>query len=374
MKSTTQFCVRLALAVLCTASGTGTAGAQTNQTRYGNGTLTFDMGTGNSAFGEQALHYNTTGEFNTATGFFALNNDRTGSWNTASGADALTLNTSGNYNSAFGVDALHFNLSGHHNVAIGDCALCSNSSGIRNVAVGSTALNNNDTGKFNNASGYAALYHNTTGSNNSASGYAALYANTSGSNNVAIGSYAGFYPKSGSYNIDIGSRGVAADSGVTRIGTTGRQKAAYVAGVSDVNLTGGAPVMVTASGQLGVVSSSRRYKEDIRSMGNVSDRLLNLRPVTFRYKRADERGQKPEQYGLIAEEVAQVMPELVVYNDKGQPETIAYQMLAPLLLNELQREHARAEKENRDLRRQLTAVNAQLAQLRQVTARLSSKP
>ena len=101
------------------------------------------------------------------------------------------------------------------------------------------------------------------------------------------------------------------------------------------------------------MSSSRRYKEDIRSMGNVSDRLLALRPVTFRYKKADENGQKPEQYGLIAEEVAKVMPELVVYNNKGQPETVAYQTLAPLLLNELQREH-----------RQVAALQAEVSELR----------
>ena len=109
------------------------------------------------------------------------------------------------------------------------------------------------------------------------------------------------------------------------------------------------------------MSSSRRYKEDIRSMGNVSDRLLALRPVTFRYKKADENGQKPEQYGLIAEEVAKVMPELVVYNNKGQPETVAYQTLAPLLLNELQREH-----------RQVAALQAEVAELRRVTTQLAA--
>jgi hypothetical protein len=375
MKSNRHFCARLTLAVLCTVTGIGAAEAQRYQTRYGNATLTFDTGDGNSAFGEQALHYNTTGGFNTATGFFALENNRTGGWNTAYGGDALFLNTSGDYNSAFGESALARNDSGNHNIAIGDSALYGNLSGIRNVAVGGSALNNNN-GKFNNATGYAALYHNTTGSNNSASGYAALYSNTSGSNNIGVGPYAGYRPTTGSNNIEIGSRGLPADNAVIRIGTPGKQERVYLAGVSDVNVTGGAPVMVTATGQLGVVSSSRRYKEGIRSMGNTSDRLLGLRPVTFRYKKADENGRKPEQYGLIAEEVAKVMPELVVYNEQGQPETVAYQALAPLLVNELQIEHRRAEQQKQetdDLRHQLATVTAQLTELRQVTAHLAAK-
>jgi hypothetical protein len=190
-----------------------------------------------------------------------------------------------------------------------------------------------------------------------------------------VGPFAGYNLTTGSNNIDIGSRGVAAETGVIRLGTQGTQHAAYMAGVSGVNVTGGATVVVNSSGQLGVMSSSRRYKEDIRSMGDVSDRLLALRPVTFRYKQADENGQKPEQYGLIAEEVAKVMPELVVYNQKGQPETVAYQTLAPLLLNELQREHARAQQqanELRDTREQLANVQSELVELRRVTTQLAA--
>jgi trimeric autotransporter adhesin len=184
---------------------------------------------------------------------------------------------------------------------------------------------------------------------------------------------AGYYRTTGSNNIEIGNKGKAADNAVIRMGTPGTQTATYVAGVSGVNVTGGAQVVVNSLGQLGVVSSSIRYKQDVRTMGDVSDRLLALRPVTFRYKKADENGRKPEQYGLIAEEVAKVMPELVVYNQKGQPETVAYQTLAPLLVNELQREHARAEQVTTELRRQLASVNAQLAELRRVTAQLAAK-
>jgi hypothetical protein len=191
-------------------------------------------------------------------------------------------------------------------------------------------------------------------------GVYALFSNTVGSGNVAMGQLAGYYV-TGSNNIEIGNKGAAADSGVVRIGTPGTQTATYIAGVSGVNVTGGATVVVNSLGQLGVVSSSRRYKEDIRSMGDASDRLLALRPVRFRYKKADENGQKPEQYGLIAEEVAKVMPELVVYNQKGQPETVAYQTLAPLLLNELQREH-----------RQVAALQAEVVELQRITAQFVS--
>ena len=168
------------------------------------------------------------------------------------------------------------------------------------------------------------------------------------------------------------------DDAVIRIGTQGTQSAAYLAGVRGVNVTGGVPVMVTATGQLGVVSSSRRYKEDIQAMGDTSDRLLKLRPVTFRYKKADESGQKPEQYGLIAEDVAKVMPELVIYNEEGQPETVAYQTLTPLLLNELQREHNLLQQERAELAAvrtklaELDALRAEVGELHRLTAELST--
>ena len=207
---------------------------------------------------------------------------------------------------------------------------------------------------------------------NTASGVDAFYHNTTGSNNIGIGNQSGYFPATGSNNIEIGNTGLSKDNNVIRIGTQGTQKFTAIAGIGGVKVTGGVPVLVNSKGQLGVALSSIRYKEDVHSMGSVSDRLLKLRPVTFRYKQADEDGSRPEQYGLIAEEVAQVMPELVVYNEKGQPETVAYQTLTPLLLNELQREHRRAEQQTSDLRQQLASVNAQLAVLRRVTALLVS--
>src|SRR5208337_2995543 len=142
------------------------------------------------------------------------------------------------------------------------------------------------------------------------------------------------------------------------------QTAAYLAGVYGSNVSGGASVLVDSTGHLGIASSSRRYKEDIESVGDQSERLYSLRPVTFRYKQVDAHGQKPRQYGLIAEEVAGVFPELVSYNVEGTPETVAYQTLTPLLLDQLQKQHHELEETRALLRAQakeLAALKTQLA-------------
>ena len=395
MKDSIQLLTPTALALLLTAGGTGIAAAQEN-THYGTGALLSNTsGVGNGAFGGNALYWNTGGSYNVADGFQALAYNTVGSYNIAIGSYALLLNTTGGYNTANGYQSLYYNTIGSDNVgagsytlfanttgtynsAVGYIALYHNTTGVQNAGFGTGSLYTNTTGSYNSASGSFGLHDNTTGSSNNSSGYGALYKNTTGvnnnamgvfamgsntigSNNIAMGQYAGYDSITGSNNIEIGSRGTASDNNVIRIGTPGTQSATYFAGVSGVNVTGGATVVVNSLGQLGVVSSSRRYKEDIRSMGDASDRLLALRPVTFRYKKADENGQKPEQFGLIAEEVAKVMPELVVYNQKGQPETVAYQTLAPLLLNEVQREH-----------RQVAALQAEVVALRRLTERLAA--
>ena len=324
-----------------TATGESALGGNTSgtsNTAAGESALvTNSTGSYNTAAGGSALRYNTTGNFNDANGYKALYSNSTGTKGVAVGGYALYLNTTGNYNNGLGYGALYSNTTGSNNSGIGSSALYYNATGINNSAFGNFALYSNTTGGYNNAQGYGALIHNTTGTYNASMGVYSLYTNTVGNNNVAMGQLAGYYV-TGSNNIDIGNKGMGVDNGVVRIGTAGVQTATFIAGVSGVNVTGGATVVVNASGQLGVVSSSRRYKEYPLD-GDVSARLLELRPVTFRYRKADENGSKPEQYGLIAEEVAKVMPELVVYNNEGQPETVAYQTLAPLLLNELQREH-----------------------------------
>ena len=197
--------------------------------------------------------------------------------------------------------------------------------GNNNTAVGANALN--------------PLSPNTnSASNNTAIGSTALRDVTTGSSNVGIGRFAGGQITTGSNNIAIGNSGVAAESATIDIGTPGTQTKAFIAGIRGVT-TGSATginVLIDTNGQLGTVSSSRRYKEDITDMGEASARIAALRPVTFRYNKPYDNGEKPIQFGLIAEEVAEVFPELAVYNEEGKPETVKYQDLTPMLLNEVQ--------------------------------------
>jgi hypothetical protein len=198
----------------------------------------------------------------------------------------------------------------------------------------------------NTAVGVEALYTND-GDGNTAVGYRAL-ANNDGIRNIAIGLSAGEYLVSGAHNIAIGNNwqyGDSADVRTMRLGQQFgpfRQERTFIAGIRDVatDLTDEVAVYIDSNGQLGTLSSSRRYKEDIEDMGTVSERLLALRPVTFRYKKATKEGEQPLQFGLIAEEVAEVFPELVVFDDEGQPETVKYHLLTSMLLNELQKQKA----------------------------------
>ncbi len=333
-----------------------------------------------TAIGTGALASNTTGGSNTASGYAALANNTTGSDNTASGAGALNLNTIGDGNTASGQAALFKNTAGNFNTATGGYALENNTTGSQSTASGYYALENNTTGSNNTASGYYALYWNTTGAGNTASGEGALQSNTTGSNNTANGAGALYSNTTGfantasgvdvllsnttgsfniaignsaannvsggnSNNIHIGSAGVAGDgaeanSGVIRIGTAGIQTSFFAAGITGVTtgLSGAVPVVIDSNGQLGTMSSSRRFKEDVQDMGDSSSGLLRLRPVTFRYKQPYQDGSKPIDYGLIAEEVAQVYPDLAVKGADGQIETVQYQKLTPMLLNELQKQ------------------------------------
>jgi hypothetical protein len=243
--------------------------------------------------------------------------------------------------------------------------------GIGNTAYGAQALAASTTGTSNTAVGTFALEGNKISSNNVAVGTDALAVldftglATDG-NNVAIGSGAGQSLLSGSFNIYVGTNvgGGSTESGNIRIGLPGSQTATFIQGINGVT-TGlaGAAVVVDANGQLGTISSSRRYKEDIQPMADASDRLLKLRPVQFRYKKSNVSGEKPIQYGLIAEEVAEVLPELVVLNKDGQPETVAYHLLPAMLLNELQKEHAKNEQHTQQITAQEKVIQDQAAQL-----------
>jgi len=284
-----------------------------------------------------------------------------GTSNTFVGPNAGNFTMSGSFNAAFGSNVFLSNTTGCCNTAMGHIALGSNTIGVENTAIAYNALALNTSGIGNTGTGIQALFNNTTGSNNTATGRNVLLNNTTGSNNVAIGSNAGLNLTTGNSNIDIDNMGVAAESGTIRIGTTGTHTSAFIAGISGVT-TGGAAVavLVDAAGQLGTTSSSRRYKFDIADMRDVSDGLMRLRPVTFRY--LAHRDHAPLQYGLIAEEVAEVYPELVTRDKDGQPETVMYQFLAPMLLNEVQRQ-----------RQENAALRARLERLEKIVQKLSGE-
>ena len=295
---------------------------------------------------------------NTALGDNALiNNDKTAIDNTAVGWNALSSNNFGN-----------------ENVAIGQEALTSNTGGFSNTATGSQALELNTTGNYNTANGDAALFSNTTGSSNVALGFFASENITTGSNNIAIGDSAGINLTTGSNNIDIGNRGIADESNTIRIGTQGTQTDTYVAGVWQAIVTGTAsPVRVNSSGKLGTAPSSARFKEDIKPMDKASEAIVRLKPVTFRYKHEFDPKGIP-QFGLVAEEVEKVNPDLVARDDEGKPYTVRYEAVNAMLLNEFLKEHRKVEQQRKDfeeaLAQQQKQIDALTAGLQKVSAQL----
>src|ERR1700733_7534005 len=358
----------------------------------------------NPAAGNDALSDNTSGSYNTAAGTNGLEDNTTGSENTAIGADALQDNTAGSQNTAvgafaledndgdgntaLGAGALEDNLSGTGNTASGEYALEDNSSGNNNTATGYNALLFNETGDKNTASGYQALYSNTTASFNTAYGFAslytntgeqnsalgvyALYGNTTGSSNIAAGYRAGYNLKTGSNNIDIGNVGIAAESGVIRVGTSGKQTETFIAGIHNSTVTGSA-VYVTSEGQLGVLASSERFKTDIAPMGSDTVNLAQLRPVSFKLK---SDATSTRQYGLIPEEVAKVYPELVIRDSSGQIQGVRYDELAPMLLNEVQKQqdkNAAQDSKIRDLEQQVAEMHAALLNLQAEDKRIAQR-
>jgi uncharacterized coiled-coil protein SlyX len=277
---------------------------------------------------------------NTADGHNALLSLTTGIYNSAFGFDSLLSLTDGNFCTAVGGATLILN-TGSENTAIGAGALLSNSTGTQNTADGAFALFNNTTGNANTAVGDRALLSNTTEGNNTAIGFQALN-NSTGALNIAVGWEAGTNLTTGISNIDIGNPGVAGESGTIRIGGSGLlgQSATFIAGINGVTLAAGAAVQIDASGQLGTVISSRRFKKDIKPMDTASEAILALKPVTFHYK-SDKTGTP--QFGLIAEEVAAVNPDLVVRDEKGEIYTVRYDAISAMLLNEFLKEHKKVE-------------------------------
>ena len=313
---------------------------------------------GNTAEGDNALLDLTTGESNTAIGLDALSSNTTGSNNTATGFAVLLNNTTGFDNTGNGFQALEFNMTGSFNTANGAGALQNNTTGSFNTANGLVVLFSNTTGSNNTAEGDIALFHNTTGNFNTASGANTLASNTTGSSNIALGINAGGNLTIGNNNIDIGNRGVAGESATTRIGTAGSQTRTFIAGVSGVAVAG-PTVVVNSSGQLGVAVSSERFKDEIKPMNKASEVILALRPVTFRYQKNIDPDRTP-QFGLVAEEVAKVNPDLVARDADGKVYTVRYEAVNAMLLNEFLKEHSTMQ----ELRSTVTKQEARAAQQR----------
>jgi Chaperone of endosialidase len=318
----------------------------------------------NTANGAFALAGNTTGELNTATGFEALVSSTQGYYNTANGGDALFSNTTGTLNTAIGAGALSSNTIGFSNTANGASALYYNTTGVHNTAAGNGSLYKNTIGSGNTAIGDNALSANTTGTNNTAIGASALSNNYAGSNNIALGSGAGANVTAGNFNVYIGAGvpGVADDVGHT-----------YISNISStVQPPGGDVEYVTIdlnTKLLGHSSSSWRYKVDIKPMANASEALYQLKPATYRYKKEIDKRQSAA-FGLIAEEVANLSPDLVAYDAKGRPKSVHYEMVNAMLLNEFLKEHRHVQEQDAIIARQQKQIDALSAGLQKVSAQL----
>jgi hypothetical protein len=310
---------------------------------------------------------------NTVLGDNALIN-ATGNENTAIGFQTLFSNITGNFNTAIGWEALFSNTTGNNNTAIGTGALQLNRTGTENTATGVDALFANTTGTNNTANGAFALANNTSGSNNTATGEEALENNTTGSSNIAIGSNAGFSLTTGSNNIDVGNKGVSGEANTIRIGVQGTQRATFIAGIRGVPISGAQPVLVNASGQLGVAPSSARFKEAIKPMDKASEAILALKPVTFRYKHDLDPEGMP-QFGLVAEEVEKISPDLVARDDQGKPYSVRYEAVNAMLLNEFLKEHREVQDLKSTVARQEAQIEALTAGVQKVSAQLElAKP
>jgi hypothetical protein len=321
----------------------------------------------NTVLGDDALISVTTGFDNTALGFEALFSVTTGSANTATGWTALQSNTTGFNNTANGSNSLARNTTGINNTATGEGALFLNTTGSQNTADGVFALGNNIDASQNTATGFEALIFNTSGASNTSVGYNSLLNNTTGSNNIAVGASAGMNLTTGNFNIDIGNAGVAGESRAIRIGTTGTHARTFIAGISGATVPTGVGVIVGANGKLGTVVSSVRFKNEIKLMDKASEAILALKPVTFHYKHELDPEGIP-QFGLVAEDVEKVNPDLVARDDQGKPYSVRYEAVNAMLLNEFLKEHRKVEQ----LEKQVEALTAGL---QKVSAKLeASKP
>jgi Chaperone of endosialidase len=351
----------------------------------------------NTANGGGSLFFNTTGQRNTATGAGALLSNTLGGSNTANGAFALLSNTTGTFNTATGDSALFHNTLGSYNTAVGDGALTNNTDGPGNTATGALALSANTIGEANTATGVAALFINNTGSNNTAdgwnalnvstgsgntaAGYKALINSTAGDNNTAVGNLALAFSGTGSGNVALGANAgsnVTTASNVICIGSNvpaaNASNTCFIGNIFGVT-TGmdAVSVVVDTNGQLGTVASSRRFKRDIQPMDKTSEAILSFKPVTFHYKN-DPAGAGP-QFGLVAEDVAKVDPDLVVRDKNGEIYTVRYDAVNAMLLNEFLKEHRTVQEQQVEIDVLKAELKQQRALIQKVSAQLElSKP
>jgi hypothetical protein len=280
---------------------------------------------GNAAEGTNALLSRTTGTYNTSVGIYSLLSLTDGDFNTGVGAGTLLANTADN------------------NTAFGAAALLSNTTGLNNTATGVSALGNNTIGTSNTATGLDALFSNTTGTNNMANGNGALGFNTTGNVNTALGAQAG--------------SNVTTASAVIAIGIAGENvsNSCYIGQIFGVTSSWGTAVVINSAGKLGTTTSSRRFKEEIKPMDKASKALLALKPVTFHYKK-DIDPQGIAQLGLVAEDVEAVNPDLVVRDNEGKVNTVRYDAVNAMLLNEFLKEHRKVQEQGRELHEQAATI------------------
>src|SRR5204863_1454680 len=306
---------------------------------------------GNTAEGQNALLNLTTGGFNTAAGFLSLSSNTTGSFNTGVGAGTLLANVGGgngegSQNTATGAGALLSNTTGFDNTANGAFALFSNTTGVGNTANGIGALQSNTTGRDNTANGFKALHQNTTGDKNTANGLSALFSNSTGNQNTAIGYFAGDSLTTGGNNVALGFNAGSFQTtgsenvyiGANMFGVAGENSACYIKSIFGQTGASGVPVFINSNNKLGTATSSKRFKEETKAMGKSSEALFALNPVTFRYKKEiDSAGTS--QFGLVAEDVEKVNPDLVVRDQEERPYSVRYDQVNAMLLNEFLKEH-----------------------------------
>jgi hypothetical protein len=346
-------------------------------------------GNHNAAFGDTALVFNMNSFNNTAVGAEALfNNDvtnaATANNNTAVGWRALRDNTNAGSNTAVGSLALRNNDDTGNgtatgNTAVGFGALFSNTDGGSNTAVGSNALAGNDTGNSNTAVGVAALPVNVSGIENTAVGGAALFTNVDGSHNIAVGQAALSNNTGGSNNIAVGEfagLAVTTSNNVIAIGVQGQDisDSCFIGNIFNAMAPSGSAVFIDANNRLGTITSSKRFKEDIKPIGKSSEALLELKPVTFRYKKEIDPAAR-SQFGLVAEEVEKVNPDLVVRDKEGKPYSVRYDQINAMLLNEFLKEHHQMQDLKAIVAEQQKQIEALTAGLQKVSAQLEvSKP